>query len=130
MFRSFDRLQGFDSSAGRQKSASDFRGYSRNFARLSVVLSDEGVDVALRVGDVSQRQMNDAGAMPSVDFVFVDGSAHGPADFSPLLILGVFDRLFGQGEEALLQMFETDVAVGLSAASEGAGASGSQFKRP
>ncbi len=83
---------------------------SGNFARLSIVLGDEDVGVALCIGDVSQRQMNDAGAMTIVDLVFVDGSAHGPANLSPFLILQLFDRFFRQGDHAAFQMFETDVA--------------------
>ena len=54
--------------------------------------------------------MDDAGAVVIFDLVFVDWTAHRPADFSPLLILGLFNRLFRQGDYAQLQMFETGVA--------------------
>ena len=72
-------------------------------------MRDEGVDVALRVGNVSERPLDNAGAVTIGDVVFVDRSTHCPTDLSALVLGRLFRRLLGQGDEALLQMLETCV---------------------
>nr|WP_312030543.1 hypothetical protein [Methylosinus sp. H3A] len=73
-------------------------------------MRNEGVDVALRVGNVAQCKPDDAGPMAVLDLVFEDRTARRPADFAPLVILDPFYRLVGQRDEMLLQMRETGAA--------------------
>jgi len=61
-------------------------------------------------GNVPERHFDDVGAVTIGDFVFVDRSARRPANFSSLVLGRLFDRLPGQSDEALPQMFETHVA--------------------
>ena len=105
MLGGFDNPQRLFGAAGGEQATRDLGRDLRDLSRSCVILRDEGVDVALRVGDVSQGQMDDAGPMAVLYLVLVNWTARRPADFPSFVLFKLFDWFFGQGDEALLQMF-------------------------
>lgn len=72
--------------AGREEPLRDLGGDLRNLACFGLVLRNEAVDVALRVGDVLQRHADRALAFPILHLVLVGGALRAPAHRFPLIL--------------------------------------------
>ena len=80
-------------AAGCEQPLRDLRGDLGYLHGLFVVLSDEGINIALRIGDFHERQADGADAGALGYLVGVDRTARSKANDAPLLFSRLLNRL-------------------------------------